>query len=58
MAGVLLVSDEPSTAGFVRSALEQAGYTVTLAPSVADADHWLRADSIDIVVADLHIPEC
>lgn len=58
MARALIVSDEQSTAGFVRSALEHAGHTVILAPSVDEAYHCLRNDGVEILLADLHIPQC
>ena len=58
MARALIVTDEEFTAGFVRSALEEAGHTVIVAPSVEEAYHRLRDEHIEILLADLHIPEC
>lgn len=58
MARALIVSDAQSTAEFVRSALEKAGHTVIVAPSVWNADTCLRGDGVDVLLADLQVPEC
>lgn len=58
MARVLVISEEQSILGFTRSVLENAGHTVIVAPTVSEAYDLLREDGVQVILADLHIPEC
>ena len=58
MARILVVSDEKATIALTQSALETAGHTVLVASSVWNADCCLRGDGVDVLLADLQLPEC
>ena len=58
MARILVVSDEKATIALTQSALETAGHTVLVASSVWSADCCLRGDGVDVLLADLQLPEC
>lgn len=55
-AHILLVEDDPGTARLVRRRLEQAGYTVSVAGSPADAMDHLRRQHIDLMLLDNRLP--
>lgn len=54
---VLVVDDEPSVRGFVRSYLEQAGYAVCEAGSIEDALNALEQSPVDAVILDIRMPD-
>jgi two-component system alkaline phosphatase synthesis response regulator PhoP len=53
---VLVVDDDREIRRLVRAYLEQAGYTVFLAPDGESALHMLRRERPDLVVLDLMLP--
>lgn len=54
---VLIVDDEPSFGQFVGDALQELGYTVTLALRPSEGLEHLKAASFDVAVLDLNLPE-
>ena len=52
---VLVVDDEPSLRLVCRVNLELDGYRVLEAPNVAEAEQILLADSVDVVLLDVHV---
>ncbi len=55
---VLVVDDEPSVRQVLAAAIAKAGYAVEAADSAAAALARLAATSFDVVVSDVHMPEC
>lgn len=58
MARVLVMSNDDTTTRFVRSVLEPVGHTVMVAPSVWEGLNCLRQERVELVFADLQMPEC
>jgi DNA-binding response OmpR family regulator len=56
MTRILVVDDEPDLLGFVRSALEAAGYQVLTAADGAEGLRLALTAKPDLVVLDLHLP--
>jgi DNA-binding response OmpR family regulator len=54
---LLLVEDERELAGLLKSGLKAAGFTVDHVANVADAEAALAAESYDIAVLDLRLPD-
>jgi len=52
---VLVVDDEPSLRLVCRVNLELDGYRVLEAPNVAEAEQMLLAESVDVVLLDVHV---
>lgn len=57
MARILLVDDEPLLRETLRIALQGAGHIVTLAQNGAAALSLLAAESFDVIVTDILMPE-
>ena len=55
MQRVLVVEDEPAIAESISYALKRDGYSVSIAPTVADAEREL--ETVDLVVLDLILPD-
>ncbi len=53
---VLLIEDEPAVLGFVKAALERAGYNVTAVATGAEALQVLARDNFLGVVSDMRTP--
>jgi two-component system, cell cycle response regulator CpdR len=53
---VLVVEDEPAIRGFLRLALEQEGFEVSLAPNAATAKSLCESGSFDLVLSDVVMP--
>jgi len=56
-ARVLLVEGEVSLRSVLRDMLEEAGYEVLAAASLADAGRLLAAEAVDVVLDDVDMPE-
>src|SRR5205823_4300339 len=54
---VLVVDDDPSTRDVIAAHLHHARARVLTAPSVAGALDVLRADMVDVLLADIGMPE-
>lgn len=54
---VLVVDDRPDILGFVRAALERAGYKVAVAQNGRDAINLQRARPADLLITDIFMPE-
>ncbi|MGA0564538.1 response regulator [Ancylobacter sp. VNQ12] len=54
---LLLVEDERELAGLLKAGLKAAGFTVDHVASIADAEAALAAESYDIAVLDLRLPD-
>lgn len=54
---LLLVEDERELAGLLKAGLKAAGFTVDHVASIADAEAALEAESYDIAVLDLRLPD-
>lgn len=57
MTEILLVEDDDTIASGLRYALEQEGYALTLAATVADALNALRQHSFTLLLIDLGLPD-
>jgi len=57
MAKVLLVEDDEGITGMLRMELEEAGYTVDVAPDLATARGALVREEPAIVLLDLNLPD-
>jgi DNA-binding NtrC family response regulator len=53
---ILVIEDETSVAGFLRSALERRGYEVVLSASAADGLHLLASRDFRGVISDVRTP--
>jgi DNA-binding response OmpR family regulator len=58
MARILVISEQNSIAGFVRTVLENAGHVVTVAPTAVEGGRLLREGDVQVILADLRLPEC
>jgi DNA-binding response OmpR family regulator len=58
MARVLLMSEQHPISCFVRTVLENAGHMVTVAPTAVEGGRMLREQKVELIMADLHLPEC
>jgi two-component system response regulator PilR (NtrC family) len=56
-AHILVVDDEHSILDFLRLLLDEEGYRVTTADSMAEARERLGADSFDLVLCDIMMPD-
>ncbi len=54
---ILLVEDDPLLGDGIRIALQQAGYSVDLFTNGVEARHALDAESFDVMVLDLGLPQ-
>jgi two-component system KDP operon response regulator KdpE len=54
---ILLVEDEIPVAGFLRDALTEIGYAVTVAADGTDALARVAEDAPDLVLLDLNLPD-
>ena len=54
---ILVVEDEGHVAGFIRDALTEIGYAVTVAAGGADALNKVTDDAPDLVLLDLNLPD-
>lgn len=54
---ILLVEDDPLLADGLARALRQSGYLVDIASDGKAADRWLEAESFDLTILDLGLPE-
>ena len=54
---ILLVEDEIPVAGFLRDALTEIGYAVTVAAGGTDALAKVTEDAPDLVLLDLNLPD-
>jgi CheY-like chemotaxis protein len=57
MAHILIIDDEAPIREVLARALADAGHTVTTAPDGRGCDHRALADSVDLVLCDLVMPE-
>lgn len=57
MTEILLVEDDDTIASGLRYALEQEGYALTLAATVADALNALKQHSFTLLLIDLGLPD-
>ena len=57
MTNVLLIEDELKVASFISKGLEEEGYSVKVAYNGAEGLQLLKADTYDIVLLDLILPE-
>ncbi|NSW56269.1 MAG: response regulator transcription factor [Armatimonadetes bacterium] len=53
---ILVAEDEKKTAGFIRKALEEQGFSVTLAPDGDQAFDLATSESFDVIVLDIMLP--
>jgi DNA-binding NtrC family response regulator len=53
---ILVIEDEASVAGFLRTALERHGYHVVLSSSAADGLHLLASREFRGVISDVRTP--
>ena len=54
---ILVIEDEGRVAGFIRDALTEIGYAVTVAAGGADALNKVTDDLPDLVLLDLNLPD-
>lgn len=54
---VLVVDDRPDIVGFMRAALERAGYKVAVAQNGHEAINLQRAHPADLLITDIFMPE-
>ena len=57
MKHILLLEDEPHVASLLAHVLEEEGYYVTRAATVAEAGSILRHIKVDLFVADVLLPD-
>lgn len=53
MAVVLIIEDDPALADLLRQVLEDEGHRAIVASTLADAERAVRAEPIELVLADL-----
>jgi len=56
MANVLVVDDEVQVRNLIKQLLEINGYKCTLAPDTDQARSYLKKDSFDLILCDMHMP--
>ena len=54
---ILVIEDEGHVAGFIRDALTEIGYAVTVAAGGADALNKVTDDAPNLVLLDLNLPD-
>lgn len=54
---ILVVDDRPDVTGFMRAALERAGYRVAVAENGSRALALQRAHPADVLITDIFMPE-
>ncbi len=57
MRRVLAVDDDPSILAVIKDILTKSGYTVNVVPNGVEAMRRLEADTFDLVITDLRMPE-
>ena len=57
MERIMVVDDEKSMRDFLSIMLEKEGYTVSIASDGTEAKHLIETDLVDLVVADIKMPE-
>jgi len=57
MRRVLAVDDDPSILAVIKDILGNVGYTVSAVPNGKEALRRLEADTFDLVITDLRMPE-
>ena len=57
-AAILVVEDEPIKRSVLADGLSQAGYAVTAAENVLQAEQVLAKNTFDVVLTDLRMPGC
>ena|ERR1700730_18296093 len=55
---VLIIEDEPKTAGFLRDGLRESGWTADVAKSGEQGLHLARNERYDLVLLDVMLPGC
>ena len=53
---VLIVEDEPDLAQLLNEYMQAAQYSTTVINNGTDANDWLQANEVDIVLLDLMLP--
>jgi putative two-component system response regulator len=56
MANVLVVDDEVQVRNLIKQLLELNGYKCTLAPDTNQARSYLKEDTFDLILCDMHMP--
>ena len=56
MANVLVVDDEVQVLNLIKQLLEINGYKCTLAPDTNQARSYLKEDTFDLILCDMHMP--
>jgi len=56
MANVLVVDDEVQVLNLIKQLLEINGYKCTLAPNTRQARSYLKEDTFDLILCDMHMP--
>ena len=56
MANVLVVDDEVQVRNLIKQLLEINGYKCTLAPDTNQARSYLKEDTFDLILCDMHMP--
>jgi CheY-like chemotaxis protein len=56
MRRVLAIDDDPSILAVVKDILGSSGYTISVAPSAAEALKKIEMDTFDLVITDLRMP--
>ncbi|MGH2651487.1 MAG: response regulator [Actinomycetota bacterium] len=57
MRRVLAVDDDPSILAVIKDFLTRSGYSISAVPNGAEAIRRLEADTFDLVITDLRMPE-
>ncbi len=55
-ANVLVVDDEVQVLNLIKQLLEINGYKCTLAPNTSQARSYLKEDTFDLILCDMHMP--
>ena len=58
MASILVIDDNDLVRGFLRTALEGQGHTVSEASQGRAAFEYLRRSPVDLVLTDIYMPDC
>jgi Response regulator containing CheY-like receiver, AAA-type ATPase, and DNA-binding domains len=56
MANVLVVDDEVQILNLIKQLLEINGYTCSLASNTSQARSYLKEDTFDLILCDMHMP--
>jgi DNA-binding response OmpR family regulator len=54
---ILVVEDEPRNQALIQAVFSSGGYDVAIVPTIGEARAWVAAETPDLVLLDLRLPD-